>query len=298
MKPWPMTQGGFAHNCIDSSGVAIWIDHHVATPAMFSRSRLEDWLKTRGLEGKVAIISGGAQGMGAAHVRRLAADGASVVFGDINHELGLKLERSVRDSGGLVHFHHLDVSVSSDWEKLVEWCENNLGRLDVLVNNAGVLQLSDAIECSEEEWSQTINVNQRGVFLSLKHCVPLMKRSGGGSIINISSIYGLVGAVGYIAYTASKGAVTLMTKSAAATYGPYGIRVNSIHPGVIRTAMLEAELSALPDGAIDDFLAVTPLRREGSAEEVSGCVSFLASGDSSFVSGAELVVDGGLLSAR
>lgn len=255
-------------------------------------------MDAQSLEGKVAIISGGAQGMGASHVRRLAANGATVIFGDINQAQGRTLESSVRNSGGLAHYRHLDVSVSSDWEELVAWCETNYGRLDVLVNNAGVLQLSDAIECTEEEWTRTIAVNQRGVFLGLKHCVPLMKRTGGGSIINVSSIYGLVGAVGYIAYTASKGAVTLMTKSAAATYGPDGIRVNSIHPGVIRTAMLEAELSGLPEGAIDDFLAVTPLRREGTVDEVSGCVLFLASDDSSFVSGIELVVDGGMLATR
>ena len=249
------------------------------------------------LAGRVGIVTGAAGGMGSAHVLRLAAEGATVIgaYRDVD---GLARLADRATDGGRIHTARLHVSSSADWLELLDTVDADHGRLDFLVNNAGVLQLSDAIECGEDEWQRTVDVNQKGVFLGLKHAVPLMRATGGGSIVNVSSIYGLVGAVGYVAYTASKGAVTLMTKSAAATYGPDNIRVNSIHPGVIHTAMLDAELAGLPESALDDFLAATPLRRGGMPEEVSGCVAFLVSDDSSFVSGAELVVDGGLLAVR
>lgn len=247
------------------------------------------------LAGRVGIVTGAAGGMGAAHVRRLVAEGARVYAADID---GDAVESVTAAVGERAHPVRLDVTDTTGWGALVSDIDASQGRLDFVVNNSGILQLTDAVECTEDEWARTIDVNQRGVFLSLKHTVPLLRRSGGGAIVNVSSIYGLVGAVGYIAYTASKGAVTLMTKTAAATYGPDGIRVNSIHPGVIHTKMLEAELAGLPEGALDEFLGATPLRRGGSPDEVAGCVAFLVSDDSSFVSGAELVIDGGLLAAR
>lgn len=252
----------------------------------------------RRLVGRVGVITGAAGGMGSAHARRLAAEGAFVIAADIDEKGAEHVAVECRASGGNVRAVRLDVTDSEGWKVLVDEIDVEHGRLDFVVNNSGILQLTDAVECSEAEWSRTIDVNQRGVFLSLKHTVPLLRRSGGGSIVNVSSIYGLVGAVGYVAYTASKGAVTLMTKSAAATYGPDGIRVNSIHPGVIHTPMLEAELAGLPSGALEDFLAATPLRRGGSPDEVSGSVAFLVSDDSSFISGVELVIDGGLLATR
>ncbi len=250
------------------------------------------------LESRVGILTGGAGGMGRAHALRLSGEGARVYLADIDDAGGRAAAEECVSAGGFAEYLHLDVSKSSEWEEAVATVRAREGKLDFLINNSGVLQLSDAVECSEDEWQRTIDINQKGVFLGLKHVVPLMRETGGGSIVNISSIYGLVGAVGYAAYTASKGAVTLMTKSAAATYGIDGIRVNSIHPGVIYTKMLDAELAGLPGSALDDFLAATPLRRGGDPNEVSGAVLFLVSDDSSFMSGTEIVVDGGLLAVR
>lgn len=250
------------------------------------------------LEGRVGLLTGGAGGMGRAHALRLTGEGARVYVADIDDAGARATVDACSAAGGSAEHLHLDVSRAEDWASAIGRIRADEGRLDFLINNSGVLQLTDAVECTEAEWQRTIDVNQKGVFLGLKHAVPLMRSSGGGSIVNISSIYGLVGAVGYVAYTASKGAVTLLTKSAAATYGADGIRVNSVHPGVIFTKMLEEELSGLPDSALDDFLAATPLRRGGDPDEVSGAVLFLVSDDSSFVSGAEIVVDGGLLAVR
>jgi cyclopentanol dehydrogenase len=250
------------------------------------------------LSGKVAIVTGGARGMGASHVRVLAEHGATVLFGDLQDELGQSHADRLREEGLQALYQHLDVRSPDQWQAMAATCRDRFGRLDVLVNNAGIVDTLRAEDASEETWRRTIDTNQMSVFLALKYCIPLMRASGGGSVINVSSVYGLVGAEGYIAYTASKGAVTLMTKSAAVTYGPDNVRVNSVHPGVIRTPMLEEELAQLPPGALEDFLAATPLRREGAAEEVSGCVLFLASDESSFVSGTELIVDGGLLAGR
>lgn len=252
----------------------------------------------RRLVGRVGIITGAAGGMGSAHARRLSAEGATVILVDIDDDRVEQVAAECREAGGAAWAVRLDVTDDAGWKDLVTGIDVETGRLDFVVNNSGILQLTDAVECSDEEWARTIDVNQRSLFLSLKHTVPLLRRTGGGSIVNVSSIYGLVGAVGYIAYTASKGAVTVMTKSAAATYGPDGIRVNSIHPGVIHTPMLEAELAGLPSGALEAFIEGTPLRRGGSPDEVAGCVAFLVSDDSSFVSGAELVIDGGLLATR
>lgn len=248
------------------------------------------------VSGKVAVVTGGARGMGASHVEVLAREGATVIFGDVEVEAGRQVEQCLQEEGLDVRFHRLDVTASDDWAT-VERAVRAAGGLQILVNNAGVVDTRSAEDTPERDWDRVIDINQKGVFLGVKTLVPVMRASGGGSVINVSSVYGLVGAVGYIAYTASKGAVTVMTKSAAATYGPDGIRVNSIHPGAIETPMLEEELASLPEGAREAFREATPLRRFAHPAEVSACVLFLASDDSSFVSGAELVVDGGLIAA-
>jgi NAD(P)-dependent dehydrogenase (short-subunit alcohol dehydrogenase family) len=236
--------------------------------------------------------------MGAAHVRRLAEEGARVHFGDVEDELGEKLRARLSGEGLDVVFHHLDVTRSDGWQRVMDAVEESDGRMDVLVNNAGILDLAGLDDATEDTWRRTIDVNQTGVFLGAKAALSLLRRSQSPSIINVSSIFGLVGAAGYIAYTASKGAVSTMTKSMAFTYGPEGIRCNSIHPGYIETPMLGEELSGLPEGSAEKIHEQIPLRRFAKAQEVSEVVVFLASDRSSYVSGAEIVVDGGLLAGR
>ena len=249
------------------------------------------------LSGKVALVSGGARGMGASHVELFLDHGATVVFGDVLDEVGLELADKLADRG-VASYRHLDVRVPADWEAAVTECREKHGGLHILVNNAGVVDMLDAESATVATWTRTIDINQKGVFLGIKHAVGALRASGGGSIINVSSIYGLSGSEGYIAYGASKAAVTQMTKSAAITYGPDNIRVNSIHPGAIRTKMMEEELDGLGDDGLREFLAGVPLGREAAPREVSACVLFLASDASSYVSGTELTIDGGWMAGR
>lgn len=250
------------------------------------------------LGGKVIVVSGGARGMGAAHVRRLAEEGARVHFGDIEDELGEKLHAQLSGEGLDVVFHHLDVTESDSWQRVIAAVDESDHRIDALVNNAGILDMAGLDDATEHTWRRTIDVNQTSVFLGTKAALALLRRSPAPSIINVSSIFGLVGAAGYVAYTATKGAVSTMTKSIAFTYGPEGIRCNSIHPGYIQTPMLDEELAGLPEGAVASIHEQIPLRRFARAEEVSEVVVFLASDRSSYVSGAEIVIDGGLLAGR
>ena len=237
------------------------------------------------LKDKVVIVTGGARGMGASHVRRLASEGAKVVITDLLEEDGEKLASEIGDQA---LFIKQDVTSAEDWKNVIEKTEAAFGPVDVLVNNAGIdVPEQNLDEYSEETYQKVISVNQDSVFLGMKYVVPSMKKAGGGSIINISSLAGIVGAYKKIAYTASKFAVRGMTKAAALELGDYGIRVNSIHPGFIRTAMTEHLIN-------DELEQVFPLRRAGETEEVSGLVLFLASDDSSYCTGSEFVVDGGL----
>jgi len=250
------------------------------------------------LDGKVIVVSGGARGMGAAHVRRLAEEGARVHFGDIADELGSQYCTELQDRGLDVVFHHLDVTKGDDWQKLTAGVADSDGRIDALVNNAGILDMAGLDDATEETWNRTIAVNQTGVFLGTKAALALLRKSAAPSIVNVSSIFGLVGGTGYLAYTASKGAVSTMTKTIAFTYGPEGIRCNSIHPGYIETPMLDEEMAGLPAGATAAIHEQIPLRRFAKADEVSEVVVFLASDRSSYISGAEIVIDGGLLAGR
>lgn len=255
---------------------------------MFSQDRLKD---------RVAYVTGGAAGQGAAHVARLAREGAVVFFGDVNHEAGKKLEAALTDEGLPVRFLDHNVGSMDDWNQVRAAISRQAGRLDILVNNAGIVDLLGPEEATEESWQRTIDINQKGVFLGIKVLVDLMRRSNHASIINTASINGLIAPVGYFAYTASKGAVAAMSKAAATTYGPEGIRVNSVHPGYVSTPMLEGEFEVLPDGAREASLAAIPLGRFAAAEEIASVVAFLASDDASYVTGAEIVVDGGLITA-
>ena len=197
------------------------------------------------LEGKVALISGGARGMGAVEARLFAKEGACVVVGDILEEEGQRLVREIAASGGRVFFTLLDVTSEEDWRRGVELAVGKFGKLNVLVNNAGIIQRIGVEETSGQTWDKIMEVNAKGVFLGTKVAVPEMRRTGGGSIVNISSLVGIVGYGQGPAYSASKGAVRLFTKSAALQYAKDGIRINSVHPGPINTEMT-AETGPIP----------------------------------------------------
>lgn len=244
------------------------------------------------VKGKVALVTGGAMGMGEAHSELLAAEGAHVFICDREIEKGEAVAQSIAAANGRAEFIRLDVTSESDWDAAIARIKQKAGRLDVLINNAGILVLKAAHETTTEEWDRVFNVNVRGVYFGTRAAVPLMKKSGGGSIINISSIYGMVGAPSAGAYIASKGAVRLLTKSCAVDLAPFNIRVNSIHPGVIDTPMTK-DLLHRDEATRSAILGPTLLRRPCQPKEVSQAILFLASDESSFVHGAELLVDGG-----
>lgn len=254
---------------------------------------------TQRLAGKIALVTGGARGQGAAHTERLASEGARVYFADVNETAGRETETRLRAANLDVHFLVLDVSSLENWEAVAAQIDAAEGRLDILVNNAGILaDVYDAEKTTEAAWQRTVDINQKSIFLSYRTMVPLLRKSAAGSIVNTSSIFGLVGASGYISYIASKGAVTTMTKSGAMTYGPEGIRVNSIHPGYIDTPMLREEFAGLGEGAEEATIATIPMGRLAGPEEISPAVAFLASDDASYISGAEILIDGALLAGR
>ena len=237
------------------------------------------------LEGKVALISGGARGMGAAEARLFAAEGARVVIGDVLDEDG---EKTANEIGDAAHYVHLDVTSEDDWQAAVAQAEALLGRLDVLVNNAGVLSFGLMEHTELAEYERVIRINQVGVFLGMKSVVAAMRRAGAGSIVNISSMAGMKGIGGAVSYTASKYAVRGMTKVAAIELGAEGIRVNSVHPGGVETPMT-TPVGAGGEEQEHDF----PLGRIGQPEEIAQLVLFLASDKSSYSTGAEFLVDGG-----
>ena len=243
------------------------------------------------LEGKVALISGGARGMGAAEARFFAREGARVAVGDLLEEEGARLESEIAEAGGDCIFIRLDVTSEESWANAVELTVSRYGRLDVLVNNAGVYQKARVEDTTLEGWDRVMAINAAGPFLGTKAAVPAMRDSGGGSIVNISSTAGLVGSLHSTAYTASKGAVRLLTKATAVQYAGDGIRANSVHPGPIDTDMLAAVYSDPEERR--RRVSRIPMGREGTVDEVAYGVLFLASDESSFMTGSELVIDGG-----
>jgi NAD(P)-dependent dehydrogenase (short-subunit alcohol dehydrogenase family) len=244
------------------------------------------------LQGKVALITGGAHGMGAAEARMFAREGARVVVGDVRDGDGKAVVDAISGAGGQARFARLDVTREPEWEQVVASTVETFGALDVLVNNAGISGGIDADIMSTTAYDRLMDVNARGVFLGMKHAIPAMQRAGGGSIVNISSISGIAGqAMVHMGYNASKGAVRVMTKAAAVQQAPHGIRVNSVHPGVL-PAMLTS--STDPEFRAK-LLRGVPMKREGRVEEVAYAVLFLASDEASDITGAELVVDGGYL---
>lgn len=236
------------------------------------------------LKDKVAIITGGAQGMGASHARRFIAEGASVLLTDVKVEEGEALSAELGpDARFLCH----DVTSSADWEEAVEMAEAAFGPVSILVNNAGIGPTGSIETVTEEIYRRCIEVNQLGVFLGIKLVAPSMARAGGGSIVNISSAGGIIGIRDGIEYVASKFAVRGMTKAAALELADRKIRVNSVHPGVIRTPMMSDENAAL-------FQPFIPLSRMGEASDVTSLVTFLASDEADYCTGAEFVIDGGM----
>jgi len=244
------------------------------------------------LAGKVALISGGARGMGAAEVRLFAREGCQVVLGDVLDADGQHVEIDVRKAGGEAFYVHLDVTREADWTAAVDTAVSRFGKLDILVNNAGVGGPGRVEDVTLAEWNRVMDINSTGVFLGTRAAIGAMRRAGGGAIVNISSQLGLVGVDNSSPqYQASKGAVRLLTKATAIQYAKERIRANSVHPGPIVTPMTEARRNDPQTRAMT--VSRIPLGRYGEAEEVALGVLYLASDESSFVTGAELVIDGG-----
>jgi 3(or 17)beta-hydroxysteroid dehydrogenase len=243
------------------------------------------------LHDKVALITGGASGMGQSEAVLFAKEGAKVVVADVLETEGQKVADSL---GGAGRFVRLDVTSEAAWQQAIAAAVSAFGKLDILINNAGISGTFDPDTLSTSAWDRLMDVNAKGTFLGMKHAIPAMEKAGGGAIVNISSVSGFVGQNGiHMAYNASKGAVRLMTKSAAVQYARSGIRVNSVHPGVL-PAMRSSKATADP-AFRQKMLAGVPMRREGRVEEVAYAVLFLASDEASYITGTELVVDGGWL---
>ena len=243
------------------------------------------------LKDKVAIVTGGAHGMGEAEARLFAQEGAAVVIADVLSDRGEAVAADINAGQGRAMFVRTDVTSESDWKALIQKAIDTYGKLDILVNNAGISGSAVGDDLSLEGWNKLMSINATGVFLGTTLAAQEMAKRGGGAIVNISSIMGFIGgADGHRGYSASKGAVRILTKSAAVRWGPSGVRVNSVHPGY-----MPAMLNGTNGGGRAAKIPLTPLRRLGEPIEVARGVLFLASDDASFVTGTELVIDGGYI---
>lgn len=241
------------------------------------------------LAGKVALISGGARGQGEAEARLFVNEGAAVVLGDLLVEEGQRVAAALRAQGGQATYVKLDVTQEQDWQQAVETTIRTYARLNILVNNAGIFPIEGVEATSLELWNRVVAVNQTGVWLGMKAVIPAMRQQGGGSIVNISSVAGLIGSGMAAAYHSAKGAVRLLTKTAAIEYAKQGIRINSVHPGGVDTVMLDVLNPEGKQGAIQAH----PLGRLATPLDIAYGVLYLASDEAAFVTGAELVIDGG-----
>ena len=245
------------------------------------------------LKNKIAIITGGASGMGASTAKIFAREGAKVVVTDLLVDESTQIVDEIGQSGGSARFQKLDVSIETDWDSVVTTAMATEGRIDILINNAGVSG-SHPDKLNTDTWDQQMNINAKGVFLGMRAVIPEMQKTGGGAIVNISSISGFVGQdFVHMGYNAAKGAVRLATKSAAVQFAKDGIRVNSVHPGIMppmRTSMLSADPEIR-----EKIIAAIPMKREGAIEEVAHANLFLASDEASYITGIEVPVDGGFL---
>lgn len=251
------------------------------------------------LAGKAAIITGGSRGIGAATCKALAREGAAVAVTDVLDDEGHAIAEHINSTGGQARFWHLDVTDEAAVEYVLGEVAHAFGKIDVVVNNAGIVGVSKPThETTIEEWEHVLNINVHGVFLCTKHAVPHLRRAGGGCIINLSSIYGIISSSGFPPYHASKGAVRVMTKTDALLYAQDKIRVNSVHPGAIWTPLLVEDVVAhsSPEG-LEAFRrkleSLTPLGHIGEPDDVAYGIVYLASDEAKFVTGSELVIDGG-----
>ena len=253
-------------------------------------------MMTGRVAGKVALITGGASGIGAESARRLAREGAAVIITDLSVDAGEALAGEITGAGGQAHFIAHDVTSESDWERAVGQGVAKFGRLNILLNNAGIAQTGLTLMThSLEDWRRTLSINLDRVFLGLRYTGPAIAESGGGSVINVSSIMGKVASPGAAAYCASKGGVLMLTKAAALEWAPLNIRVNSIHPGYIDTPLVSKVIREVENGneLREVLISRHALGRLGLPREIADAVVFLASDESSFMTGSELVVDGG-----
>ena len=237
-------------------------------------------------QGRAALVTGGASGIGKATAKRIAAEGGAVVIADVQDDAGRAVVEEIERDGGSAAFVHLDVTDEAGWADAVATTLERFGRLDVLVNNAGIGDTEPIEVTTTDTWNKVVAVTQTSVFLGMKAAADALKQSGHGSVVNVSSMYGIVGSGVSPAYHAAKGAVRLLTKTTALGWAEAGVRVNSVHPGFIDTPILG-------ETDRDGLVAATPMRRLGRPEEIAAMITFLASDDASFVTGAEMVVDGG-----
>lgn len=244
------------------------------------------------LDGKVALITGAARGQGEASARLFTAEGARVVLGDILDDLGKAVATSLGDAA--IYLHH-DVSQEDSWASFVATGSDRFGRIDVLMNNAGIIHVAPVAQITLENYMKVVNVNQVGCLLGMRSVIPAMVAAGGGSIINVSSTTGMEGAMGLVAYVSTKFAIRGMTKTAALELGRVGIRVNSLHPGGIDTPMGDGSMEDFKDVDAQGFFETLPLGRIGRPDEMAQVALFLASDESSYCTGSEFVADGGML---
>jgi NAD(P)-dependent dehydrogenase (short-subunit alcohol dehydrogenase family) len=237
-------------------------------------------------EGRVALITGGASGIGKATAKRIAAEGGAVVIADLQDGAGKDVVAEIEDAGGRAAYVHLDVTDEDGWAAAVAFAVDTFGGLDVLVNNAGIGDTEPIEVTTTATWNKVVAVTQTSVFLGMKAAAEALKASGHGAVVNVSSMYGLVGSGVSPAYHAAKGAVRLLTKTTALGWAAAGVRVNSVHPGYIDTPILG-------DTDRDALVGATPMARLGRPEEIAAAIAFLASDDASFATGAELLIDGG-----